>query len=163
MFRVRYFCSWKFSLNCGNDRGVLRLSGASRQSISCVSGIRDRIFSGALFHEVRFRKFFFAAVVSLAIDDDSPLGRTFRNFGFALPTDRVHPKLSEQQCLLPSRECAEGSVLNGAVLRLLEKATSDMSERHSPSRPRARRRWRVYSRMARKALKQTNLKLDQHR
>jgi hypothetical protein len=60
---------WKFSLNCGNDSGVLRLSRASRQSIPCVSGIRDRIFPGAFFHEVRFRKFFLAAEVSLAIID----------------------------------------------------------------------------------------------
>jgi len=52
------------------------------------------------------------------------LGRTCRNFYFGLPTDSVHPKLSEQQWLLPSRRSAEGSVQNGAVLRPLEKATA---------------------------------------
>src|ERR1700680_3181902 len=41
--------------------------------------------------------FFLAAVVSLAINDDSPLGRTCRNFCFGLPTDSVHSKLSEQE------------------------------------------------------------------
>ena len=44
-----------------------------------------------------FGSFFLAAVVSLAIDDDSPLGRTCRNFCFGLPTDSVHPKLAEQE------------------------------------------------------------------
>jgi len=58
LFLLRYFYFWKFSLNRGNNGGVLRLSRAPRQSISCVSGISDRIFSGTFFHEVRFRKFF---------------------------------------------------------------------------------------------------------
>jgi hypothetical protein len=57
-FLLRYFYFWKFSFNCGNDRGVLRLSRAPRQSISRMGGVRDRIFSGAFFHEVRFRKSF---------------------------------------------------------------------------------------------------------
>src|SRR6202049_4005528 len=69
-----------------------------------------------------FGSFFLAAVVSLAINDDSPPGRTCRNFCFDLPTDSVHPKLSKQQRLLPSRRCAEGLLLNGTVLRPLEKS-----------------------------------------
>jgi hypothetical protein len=55
---LRYFYFWKFSLNCGNDRGVLRFPRTPRQGVSCVSGIRDRIFFGAFFNKVRFRKFF---------------------------------------------------------------------------------------------------------
>jgi hypothetical protein len=57
-FLLRYFYLGKFSLDRGNDRGVLRLSRAPRQSIPRMGGVRDRIFSGAFFHEVRFRKFF---------------------------------------------------------------------------------------------------------
>jgi hypothetical protein len=36
-----------------------------------------------------FGSFFLAAVVSLAINDDSPLGWTCRNFCFGLPTKRT--------------------------------------------------------------------------
>ena len=63
-----------------------------------------------------FGSFFLAAVVSLAIDDDSPLGRTSRNFCSGLPIDSVHPKLTEQE------------------------ATADMSKWHSSPPPRSRRR-----------------------
>src|SRR5580693_9777579 len=58
LFPLRRTNFGKFAPNCGNNSGVLRLSRTPRQSISCVSSIRNRIFSGVLFHEVRFRKFF---------------------------------------------------------------------------------------------------------
>lgn len=52
-----YFDLWKFSVHRGNDRGMLWLSGTPCQSITCMSGIRNRIFSRPFFHEVRFWKF----------------------------------------------------------------------------------------------------------
>jgi hypothetical protein len=57
LFVLFYTYLWKFSLHCGNNRGVLGLSRTPCQGISRVSGIRDRIFSSAFYHKVRFRKF----------------------------------------------------------------------------------------------------------